>query len=284
MASTRHNHKSIPAELGPRSRWQARANRRIEYNPGPLGGHAAVVRRNEFVTAAYAEMYLRNPAIYKWAGMAALTSAAVGRGMYMTHYLHQSHLATLVNLFGREVAAVSATLGVGNLAVFNDIYWQHMAYENGGLAEIRRAYRAGQLPHTVYRAWQLIDEGRATGAAALVWAGNRDLLYYEQRVILQPAVYDGNERLWRLMSGWVLSPIPGHLETIEDFEPGANMAVFGDRWRWIEGRMLPRWKALDAEQPERVAGQLQGWLIGGPPFPLPLSLKRRALGRRLAMV
>lgn len=32
------------------------------------------------LSAAYAKMYLRNPAVYKWADMAALTSAAVGRG------------------------------------------------------------------------------------------------------------------------------------------------------------------------------------------------------------
>jgi hypothetical protein len=46
-------------------------------------------------------MYLRNPAVYKWAGMAALTSAAVGRGMYMIHYLKQSRMGLMVGLFGR---------------------------------------------------------------------------------------------------------------------------------------------------------------------------------------
>lgn len=275
-------HAPSAAEL--RAQWQARANRRIEYRPVDGFNHRTIVRRNEFVTAAYADMYLRNPAIYKWAGMAALTSAAVGRGMYMTHYLHQSRLTTLVNLFAREVAAISNTLGVGNLAVFNDIYWQHMAYENGGMAEIRRVYRAGQLNRFPYHAWQQIDEGRRSAKPALVWAGNRDLLYYEQRTILQPAVYEGNEHLWKLMSGWVLSPIPGHLETIEDFAPGANMAIFAERWRWIEQSMLPRWQALDAQQSDLVSDQLQKWMLGGPPFSLPLGLNRSARGlkRRLA--
>lgn len=278
MTSPTETHASATAGL--RAQWQARANRRIEYRPADGFDHRAVVRRNEFVTAAYAEMYLRNPAIYKWAGMAALTSAAVGRGMYMTHYLHQSHLTTLVNLFGREVAAIAGTLGIGNLAVFNDIYWQHMAYETGGLAEIRRVFRAGHLNRFVYRAWQLIDEGQRHANSALVWAGNRDLLYYEQRQILQPVVYDGNEQLWRLMSGWVLSPIPGHIETIDDFAPGTNMAIFPERWRWIEQSMLPRWQALDAQQGAKVAGQFQKWLLGGPPFPLPLNLHRRARSLR----
>ncbi len=90
-------------------------------------------------------MYLRNPAIYKWAGMAALTSAAVGRGMYMMRGLRQSRMGSLLGLFGREVAAISRTLGVGNLAVFADIYWQHLAYEQAGIDELERIYSAGAL-------------------------------------------------------------------------------------------------------------------------------------------
>ncbi len=75
-----------------RAQWRSRANRRIEFTPGNPADRATVLKSNEYVTAAYAEMYLRNPAVYKWAGMAALTSAAVGRGMYMIHYLKQSRM------------------------------------------------------------------------------------------------------------------------------------------------------------------------------------------------
>src|SRR5215213_9176451 len=90
----------------PRAPWRSRANRRIEFTPGNPSDYASVLRRNEYVTAAYAEMYLRNPEVYKWAGMAALTSAAVGRGMYMIHYLKQSHMGLMLGLFGHEVATV----------------------------------------------------------------------------------------------------------------------------------------------------------------------------------
>src|SRR6266508_6063098 len=94
-----------------RAQWRSRANRRIEFTPGNPADRATVLKSNEYVTAAYAEMYLRNPAVYKWAGMAALTSAAVGRGMYMIHYLKQSRMGLMVGLFGREVANVANMLG-----------------------------------------------------------------------------------------------------------------------------------------------------------------------------
>lgn len=258
-----------------RAQWQARANRRIEFVPSNPADRLAVIKRNEYVTAAYADMYLRDPAVYKWAGMAALTSAAVGRGMYMMRYLRQSHMASVVGLFGREVAEISYTLGVGNLAVFEDIYWQHMAYDRGGLAELRQVYRAGRLDRQVMQSWEQIDEGRRTNDQALIWQGNRGLLYYEQKQVLQPAVYDGSEALWKAVSGWIISPIPGHNETIEAYEPGANIGIFEERWRWIERSMLPAWRRLAENHPERVESRLHVRMIGGPPFLLPAMLVGR---------
>src|SRR5215207_11560420 len=104
---------SMLSASDPSAQWRSRANRRIEFTPGNPTDRATVLKRNEYVTAAYAEMYLRNPTVYKWAGMAALTSAAVGRGMYMIYYLKQSRMGLMVGLFGREVAAVSMLLGAG---------------------------------------------------------------------------------------------------------------------------------------------------------------------------
>lgn len=261
--------------------WRARANRRIEFTPGNPCDRAAVIKRNEFVTAAYADMYLRDPAVYKWAGMAALTSAAVGRGMYMMLALRQSRMWSMLGLFAREVARISYQLGDGNIAVFEDIYWQHMAYDRGGLAELEPSYRAGRLDPLVWESWRQIDEGRRSNDQELIWQGNRGLLYYEQKVVLQPAVYEGAAATWKALSGWIASPIPGHNETIEAFDPNSNIGVFADRWGWIDGSMLPAWRRLAERHPERVESRLHMRMIGGPPFLLPGMLFGR-LGREVS--
>ncbi len=93
--------------------------------------------------------------------------------------------------------------------------------------------------------------------------------------MLQPKVYDGSEQLWKAVSGWIMSPIPGHNETIEAFDPRANIGIFADRWRWIEQRMLPAWQKLDEAHPERVESRLHVRMIGGPPFLLPGMLVGR---------
>ncbi len=54
-----------------------------------------------------------------------------------------------------------------------------------------------------------------------------------------------------------------------DFARGGNIGVFAERWRWIEGQMLPRWRALADGQPARVRHLLQSLMLGGDPLALP---------------
>jgi hypothetical protein len=265
--------------INARRAWEEQANQRIAPAGGNLDERAIVFKRNEAITAAYAEMYLRNPRIYKWAGMAALTSATVGRGMYIMRGLRQTRLGSVVGLFGGEVAETFRNLGIGNRAVFTDIYWQHMAYEEGGLAEIEGIFRAGQLDRRALRGWRQIDAGRRAGDQELVWAGNTELLHFEQKHVLQPQVYDRNQSLWREVSAWIPSPIPGHHEIFADFAPGGNIGAFAERWRWITDSMLPRWRELSDTQPARAKRMLQSLMLGGDPLALPgLPMLKLRLG------
>jgi hypothetical protein len=283
MTAAAYNNRSTSdiSASDPRAQWRSGANRRIEFRPGNPADRATILKRNEYVTAAYAEMYLRNPAVYKWAGMAALTSATVGRGMYIIHYLKRSRMGLMVGLFGREVAKISAMLGAGNLAVFENIYWQHLAYERWDRRAGARLPRGGTRP--AGHARLAADRRRATrwrpGADL---AGQPHLAALRAAAGLQPAVYDGDRELWKVLSGRILSPIPGHTETIESLAPDANTGVFDDRWAWIEQRMLPRWQTLADQQPARVERRLQVRMIGGPPFLLPEMLTGK-LGQGISL-
>jgi hypothetical protein len=208
------------------------------------------------ITETYAEMYLRNPAVYKWAGMAALTSATVGKGMYLALTMRYTGLTALVGLFHREAGALFEKLVEGNLLVFADIYWQHLAFEQAGLAELDGIYQEGGLDRLALDAWRLIDEGRRDGQPAQIWQGNIELLKFEQERVLQPGIYDAHAGLWQEVAGWVPSPIPGQVETFGDFHAGGNIAVFADRWRWIERRMLPRWQMLSDNYADMVDRRL----------------------------
>lgn len=274
--------ESLRTQPGLRAQWEARALRRIEIDPDLPRGHESIIARNEQITAAYSEMYLRNPNVYLWAGMAALTSAEVGRGMYQMRLLQRSRMGWLIGLLQRDIDVIFAALGQGNMAVFEDIYWQHMAYELAGLAELERIHAAGELNDTAITAWRLIDAGRRAGDESLIWQGNLQLLYFEQREVLQPTVYDSRPSLWRHLSRWIESPLLGHYETFGAYAPAANIGIFEQRWHWISTSLVPRWQRLVAQDAARVELSLQRRMLGGAPFPLMHRLFQRRMARSLA--
>jgi hypothetical protein len=245
-------------QIADRALWEQRAQRRVGYAEGAQLDTPALLQRNLCITEAYAELYLRRPDVYKWAGLAALTSATVGRGMYLMLALRYSGLSGLAGLFGRDTATIFGQLIEGNWQVFCDIYWQHLAYEQAGLAGLEQIHAEGGLCDAALGAWRQIEAGRQKGQPERIWAGNTMLLRFEQERVLQPGVYDGCEDLWQQIAGWVPSPVPGHLETFADFSPHGNIGVFEQRWRWITKAMLPRWRRLSDASPERVQRALMG--------------------------
>jgi hypothetical protein len=246
----------------PRTRayWEQQAFRRIGLAPDSDLSTAGLIRRNLHITEAYAEMYLRAPDVYKWAGMAALTSATVGRGMHMMLLARYTGASMLIGLWPSEAAHVFRQLCAGNRLVFADIYWQHLAYERAGLAEVEAIAAAEGLDPQVVDGWRQIDAGRRQGRADMVWQGNNALLQFEQQRVLQPGVYDGDPALWQRLAGWIPSPIPTQLETFENYAPHDNIGDFAARWRWISERMMPRWQELSDTAGERVDRRLMRYV------------------------
>lgn len=79
-----------------------------------ISNQTDVVERNKQINAAYADLYLNdksNPKVQKWAATASLVSKQVG--------------CTMVN----NVVASNETLGVGNVAIFDNIYPTLKMYE-----------------------------------------------------------------------------------------------------------------------------------------------------------
>src|SRR5262249_34030447 len=141
-------------------------------------------------------------------------------------------------------------LAKGNGAVFDDIYWQHLAFQQGGVAELEKAAKAGELPADQLAAWRDIAEAKRLRAEAeargdedakkradvLLWKGNGSLLRHEQEALLQPNVYDKDRKLFKGMSGYMASPIP-HAKYFE----GNDIGDLDQRWSWIQKDLLPQY-------------------------------------------
>lgn len=251
-----------PDGLETRAYWEQKARDFIGYSPGADYHPKDVMEMNKRITAAYANMYLKDPDKFLWAGMAALASCEVGKGLQAAKDLAES-AGTLVGATALVAGMPTGTellkaLGGGNLAVYADMFWQHLAYAEGGINEMKQLRDQGELAPEVYEAWKLIDQGN-------VWEGNRELLKYEQKVTLQQHIYDQHRKAFRDLS-WLAqylpsqigSPIPGNKANFAECVPGGDLGDFEDRWKWVDNWLLPAWRKLVEEDPQKAREILIG--------------------------
>ena len=258
-----------------KDKWTALAEERIRpAEEGSAPGKLAL-DRNKIINKAYAELYLENPEVFKWAGLAAFASASIGEKMELLAagnllrvpaLVVSEKVANSLNLLSSTLDLTYNMIGRGNKAIYDDIYWQHLAYRDGGLTEMAALFEEGSLPPELYLAWRMIDQGWQTGDEEMIWGGNTLLLKYEQKEIIQPVLYDGmlNQPLWKavsklhdLLGVLIASPVPEELQSFRDCVPGGNLGNYEDRWKWCVEKIMPAWQSYEARQPWKVRELLQ---------------------------
>src|ERR1700757_1458242 len=193
-----------PHELVPRDRtpetiagWRAAAD-------GLLSDPCCAFHRNVEISSRYAWIYKLQPACFKWAAMAAIASHHVRLALFplrldtdRTGYVDIPHsLRRPKLLLTQDVNTIRAT----NNAIFDDLFWVHLAYvtADDGMGRLRALLQAERHYAPVLAGFEAIDQGRrvleggmASAAARqraddLIWEGNVQLLEHEQRALVQP--------------------------------------------------------------------------------------------------
>ncbi len=169
-----------------------------------------------------------------------------------------------------------------NNAIYDDIFWVHLAYLDGsdGVEDLRRLLG----PHREYAgllaAFETIERGRVVladagstqesrrEAANLVWDGNLALLAHEQRVVVQPLFDRLSGAFARMVSmgsttsfevrglrkqvtyftSFSAYSLTNGLATALKTRTVPTITRYDDRWRWLETTVVPRFRRLDADQ------------------------------------
>jgi hypothetical protein len=230
-------------------------------------------------------MYMLRPACFKWAAMAAIASHHVRLALFplrldtdRTGYVDIPHSTRRPKLLLTEdVNTIRAT----NNAIFNDIFWVHLAYvtADDGIETLRALLHAERHYAPVLAGFEAIDHGRrvlqdATASAQarhraddLIWDGNIQLLEHEQRAVVQPSYDRLSRAAARLVSiGSTTSfEAPGVRPEIAYFtsfylysltrgippvlraRAWPTITRFDDRWRWLATSVVPRFRRFDAD-------------------------------------
>jgi hypothetical protein len=235
----------------PRARW-------LEKAQSLLPPEERVLARNARITAVYADLYLGQRSLFKWAGMAAFASYQVGVALKPLGLHH--HWDPL----RADLELVRLT----NNAVYADIAWAHFAYEEEGIEELRRCLQASPDDALLLQGFEHIDAARRSNPPkeSRVWKGNEVLLKHEQEHTVQPR-FDRFDKLFEVALTWAtmldFDADDGRLDTstLSAFtlfmltrglhrlvlsRALPNVVRFDQRWYWIAKSLLPEWKKVDA--------------------------------------
>jgi len=182
-----------------RSYWKEKAE-------GGLPAITSVHERNAAITTNYANLFLAKPSLFKWAGLAAFASRAVGDalipydfGLVAVEKLRASPKHTGLRVPESWLQEVELLRDANN-KVYDDIAWAHLAYQSGWLPVLESALPGFANPKLILEGFKKIDQGRLAldeadrkkdpkqhvEAMDLIWQGNVKLLEHEQKYIVQP--------------------------------------------------------------------------------------------------
>jgi len=173
------------------------------------------------------------------------------------------------------------TIRATNNAIFDDIFWVHLAYGTAEDGMERLRPLLGAEPHyasvlagfeAIARGHRLREDATASAEARraaddLIWEGNVQLLEHEQRALVQPNLDRLSCAFARLFSiGSALTfEVRGLRQEVSYFTSfylysltrGIPQALhahtwpritrYDDRWRWIETSIVPRFRRFDAD-------------------------------------
>jgi len=252
---------------------------------GLLTDQPCVFHRNLEISSRYAWIYKFLPAYLKWAGMAAFASHHVRLALFplrldrdRTGYVDIPH-----SLGRRKVLLIADvnTIRKTNNAIFDDIFWVHLAYAaaDDGIDSLRGLLRAERHYAAVLAGFEAIDQGRRVledGSASadarrtaedLIWDGNVQLLEHEQRALVQPNLDGLSCAFARLFSigsaltfevrgvrdeatyftSFYLYALTRGIPQALQAQTWPRITRFADRWRWIATSIVPRFRRFDAD-------------------------------------
>ena len=250
-----------------------------------LSHQCCAFHRNVEISSRYVWTYRQRPACFKWAAMAAIASHHIRLALVPLrldadragHVDIPRSLDRRRTLMTEDVNTIRAT----NNAIFDDIFWVHLAYltADDGIERLRTLLRPDHHYATILAGFEAIDRGRRIledttsteeareTANDLIWAGNLQLLEHEQRAVVQPNFDRLSCAFARIVSIGAVTrfDVRGvrhetayftsfYLDMLTRGIPHAlrargwpRITRFDDRWRWLETSVVPRFRRFDAD-------------------------------------
>jgi len=223
------------------------------------------IERNHAITSTYATLYLQNPDIFKWAGMAAFASHHVGIAMlpFKIKGFQIEDLNTSCKT--KSLLADLNLIRHLNTMIYDDIAWVHDAYMTLGLDGLKSLFEESAHYRGMFEGFAMLDsivEKGSTQSDDVIWDANTKLLRHEQSAVVQPvfdrlgAMFQGILTFcasldfdpshvktdWKLRTSFIMYMYLGAPTTLLKTFSFPNLTNFDQRWTWLEKRVVRNWR------------------------------------------
>jgi len=242
--------------------------------------------------AYYQHVFDEHPEV-TWAGLAKLAGTTVYAAMQDIHLLRLMSKGKrldflkglglpgpmaerLANLPTEALDYFEDQLAAMQKAIFTDLAPELEAYSRGGITEMERLARIGQITPEALDSWKDI----ASGEPERIKKGNKALAYREQHDILQPFYDDMKSKpfgddITYLFGFMIDSPVPGG-ESFKQYVglgreitgvplpidvPVGNVATFDTRWKWITDAMYRTFNDLYDNDRQKLKNVIDAPLV-----------------------
>lgn len=249
----------------------------IAYNFN-LPPEEAVILRNRTITTYYAQLYQRQPRLYKWAGMAAFASFHIGEKLQLWDWEESGikALSATCTKKSRSLEDDFQLIRIINNEIFTAIGGDHLRFAQLDFANFKAMLTDSNRNPIVIKAFEKLHEARTEvqqkgcpdNIDELIWEANTEILWHEQSEVVQPLFdklsgffssamtffasfdYDVNHHQTRsktrsrflffmLFKGF-------HLVRKNWFIP--RVTKLEHRWYWIHNDLLKKWQIVEAEK------------------------------------
>jgi RHS repeat-associated protein len=226
----------------------------------PGAGTTRVTKELSKVYRYYASLYAEDDSLL-WAGAASTVGAGLIPGIATLDW-YDSNAGT----FGPEPGQIRTMLIRVAQDIFDDMAWQHRAYLDAGLGELRAhldTFSAGPLQRReferlFYNGWCVLARGGDRNQARAMLEFAR----YEQSFVAQPEIDRGQpitvygQTLLALMERALIPIIPGSVG-FYTANPNGSFTNLNDRLSWMQSNVLIPWALMSRVDRAYIVGGVE---------------------------
>jgi hypothetical protein len=234
-----------------------------------------VIARNRTITTYYAQLYKSEPALYKWAGMAAFASFHIGEKLKMWNW-KKSGIKTISQTCRKKNRTLEddfQVIRILNNKIFSEVGAAHLAFSQLDYELFHSQLIQTDKHPIIINAFEKLHHARldiANGHLSeaiqdLIWEANTEILWHEQSQVVQPLFdklsdlfsgamtfvasfdYSINHRKtsWRLPSRFILFMMSGGFKLLRENHFVPSVTRLEHRWYWISKDLLKKWRKIE---------------------------------------